>query len=94
MNVIARLPKRTTRPLDLSRTFIRRVDLRGAVLVGANLSFADCSNANFSGADFRDAILNGTILKGANLTDVRNLTIGQIDCAIIDENTLLPDGMR
>jgi uncharacterized protein YjbI with pentapeptide repeats len=63
-------------------------------LVGANLSKADCTNANFRGADFKDAILEGTILKGADLSGALNLTREQIQGAIIDENTVLPDKLR
>jgi uncharacterized protein YjbI with pentapeptide repeats len=80
--------------LDLSGTFIRRADLSGALLIGADFSGADCTNANFRGADFRGAILNGTILKGADLTDARNLTLQQIQSAVIDDKTRLPSGLR
>ena len=76
--------------VDLSRTFIRRVDLSNARLVRADLSFADCTNANFRGADFQDAKLVGTILRGADLTDVKHLTSEQLSLAIIDDTTILP----
>jgi uncharacterized protein YjbI with pentapeptide repeats len=79
--------------IDLSRTFIRRVDLSNARLIGTDFSFADCSNANFRGADFRDAILEGTILKGADLTGAKNLTRKQIARAVIDERTILPEDL-
>ncbi len=92
---IAEKARSRPRPhLDLSRTFIRRTDLSGASLVGANLSYADCTNAIFRGADFKDANLEGTILKGADLSGALNLTRAQIQRAIIDERTLLPDGLR
>jgi uncharacterized protein YjbI with pentapeptide repeats len=79
--------------IDLSGAFIRRADLSGASLNQANFSGADCTNANFSGADFEGAILEGTILKGADLRGARNLTRQQIQSAIIDHKTLLPDGL-
>ena len=79
--------------IDLSRTFIRRADLSGASLNWADFSGADCTNANFRGADFEGAILEGTILKGADLTDARNLTKQQVQSAIIDDKTVLPDGL-
>lgn len=63
-------------------------------MVGANLSKADCTNAIFRGADFKDAILDGTILKGADLSGALNLTREQIERAIIDENTVLPERLR
>ena len=78
------------RPIDLSHTYIRRVDLSFADLEGANLTDADCSNAIFRGANFKDAVLEGTILKGADLSGARNLTRPQIERAIIDEATVLP----
>ncbi len=94
MNVFAK-PRISPPPsIDLRGAFIRRTDLSGANLVGANLSFADCANANFRGADFRDARLEGTILRGADLTGVKHLTREQIAKAVIDERTLLPDGLR
>jgi uncharacterized protein YjbI with pentapeptide repeats len=88
--------EKTKQPLqiNLSRTFIRRVDLSKARLVGADLSFADCTNANFRGADFADAKLVGTILRGADLTDVKNLTSEQLSLAIIDATTILPNYLK
>ena len=82
------------RPLDLSRTFIRRTDLSYTDLERANLTGADCTNAVFRGADFKDAILDGTILRGADLTDARNLTREQLARAVIDETTILPAYLR
>ena len=76
--------------VDLHGAFIRRTDWSGASLRCANLTGADCSDANFQGVDFMDARLTGTILRGADLSDARNLTIGQLATAIIDERTRLP----
>ena len=45
-------------------------------------------------ADLKNAILQGTELQGANLSGVTNLTQKQVDAAIIDEATVLPDGIR
>jgi uncharacterized protein YjbI with pentapeptide repeats len=74
--------------------FLRRTDLSFANLERANLTRADFSNATFRGANFKDAILNGTILKGADLTDVKNLTLGQLRQAIVDEKTQFPQGIK
>jgi uncharacterized protein YjbI with pentapeptide repeats len=79
------------RPLSLAGAFIRRTDLSSANLRRANLSQADLTRAVARGADFRDAILKGTILRGTDLTDARNLTLGQLADAVIDDATLLPD---
>lgn len=77
-----------------------RFDLHGAVIRGArmneflleeaNLAGTDAANASFRGADFKNADLRGTILKGADLTDAKNLTVEQLEQAVIDETTKLP----
>lgn len=89
-------PVQAHRPfvLDLSGTFIRRTDLSGTNLENANFAKADCTNVNFRGANFRNANLDGTILRGADLRGARNLTRQQLARAILDEATLLPDGLR
>jgi uncharacterized protein YjbI with pentapeptide repeats len=79
--------------VDLHGAFLRRTDLSSARLKRANLRGADFSNAIFRGADFESAALDGTILKGADLTGARNLTEAQLSSAILDETTILPDGI-
>ena|SRR5215216_2116795 len=79
--------------LDVHGAFLRRTDLSFANLERANLSGADFTNATFRGADFKDAILDGTILKGADLTEARNLTHSQLNRAILDETTKLPENL-
>jgi uncharacterized protein YjbI with pentapeptide repeats len=78
--------------LDLRGAYLPRTSLRGAKLERANLSMADFTNADFRQADFKDAILEGTILKGADLTGAKNLTKDQLQKAILDSRTRLPDG--
>jgi|SRR5215208_96451 len=63
--------------------------LRNARLCGADLRDVDLRNANLRGADLR-----GTKLKGADLSGVRNLTQEQIEQAIGDQGTKLPDYLR
>jgi uncharacterized protein YjbI with pentapeptide repeats len=77
--------------LDVRGAYLRRTDLSRANLERANLSGADFSNAIFREADFKDAILEGTILKGADLTGAKNLTMDQLQKAILDPKTKLPD---
>ena len=79
--------------LDINGAFIRRTDLSFANLERANLSRADATNAVFRGANFKDAILTGTILKGADLREAKNLTVQQLAEAVIDDKTLLPEGL-
>jgi len=57
----------------------------------ANLSRADFRFVDFTGANLTDTNFKGTKLQGAILTDVQGLTWDQLDQAIIDETTILPD---
>lgn len=91
MSTAAGLSRRSSFRVDLAGAFIRRTDLSQANLEGANLQKADCTNVNFRGANFRGARLDGAILRGADLSGARNLTRQQIESAIIDERTILPD---
>jgi uncharacterized protein YjbI with pentapeptide repeats len=49
------------------------------------------TGASFEGADLSDAELAGCQLSGANLTGVRSLTGRQLESAIFDETTILPE---
>jgi hypothetical protein len=74
-------------------------DLRGTVLSGAILSAAFLSGAFLGGADLRGAYLSGTDLvgadlRGANLSGAIALTQAQIDEAIGDYSTKLPEGLH
>ena len=84
-------PTREPLTLDLSGAFARRTDFSGANLQDANLSEADLTNAILRNANLRGANLKGTILRGADLRNVRNLTKDQLEEAVIDGHTLLPD---
>jgi hypothetical protein len=79
--------------LDLRGAFLRRTDLTEANLRGADLAGADFTNAIFRGADFENAVLDGTILKGADLTGAKHLTLTQLRKAMVDETTMLPEGV-
>ncbi|MEU7795567.1 pentapeptide repeat-containing protein [Micromonospora tulbaghiae] len=70
-------------------------DMRGASLAGARLFDAGLSDVNLAGADMtradlRRAWLSNTNLSGANLTDAL-LTRTQLQCADVDETTILPE---
>jgi uncharacterized protein YjbI with pentapeptide repeats len=60
-----------------------RANLEGARIIGTNLSGASVFNANFAGA----------LLIGADLAGAEDLTGEQLQGAIIDGNTLLPEGV-
>ncbi|MFL5051942.1 MAG: pentapeptide repeat-containing protein [Xanthobacteraceae bacterium] len=79
--------------LDVHGAYLRRTDLSFSNLERANLSGADFSNATLRGANFKDAILDGTILRGADLSEAKNLTPSQLNRAILDETTRLPENL-
>jgi uncharacterized protein YjbI with pentapeptide repeats len=61
-------------------------------MLEANLQYADLENTNLEGAQFsEDVLLNQTNLKGANLKGATGLSSSQIDLAITDKQTKLPD---
>ncbi|MDN3450587.1 pentapeptide repeat-containing protein [Planococcus sp. APC 3906] len=61
-------------------------DFTGAYLIAANCRLANFSKANFLGADLRDADISG-----ADLTDSLFLTQQQVNAAIGDSRTKLPE---
>ena len=75
-------------------------DLRGARLVDAalvstslrdaDLTAADLTNARFGLSDLAGAILDGAILDGADLSEARGLEQRQLETAVGDETTVLP----
>ena len=77
--------------LNIEGAYVPGTSLRGAILHRANLSSANAEGADFRDADFSEANLRGTILVGADLTGARNLTVEQLQSAITDETTRLPD---
>ncbi len=86
---------------NLSGAHLSGMNLSGANLRGTNLNRADLSEATLSRADLSGATLNRAFLSGATLSgadlsraDLRgakNLTREQIESAIINEHTQLPD---
>ncbi len=71
---------------DLRNVELKGANLRGALLIAANLQGSDLSGADVIGADMRD-----TIIKGANLSQSLFLTQAQINAALGDDSTKLPD---
>jgi uncharacterized protein YjbI with pentapeptide repeats len=69
---------------DLSYTTLSGADLRGAYLGYANLSRANLSGAKLSGAK----------LRWADLKSAEGLTQEQVDSAIGDSNTQLPENLH
>ena len=71
-----------------------RANLTGANLTGAYLIVASLEGAILTGADLKGAILTGANLKGTDLTGVIGLTKGQLESAITDKETILPDYLK
>ena len=61
-------------------------------MLETNLQYADLENAILKDAQFsEDVLLNQTNLKGANLEGATGLSSSQINLAITDKQTKLPD---
>ncbi len=63
-------------------------------LIRADLFRADLNGADLIDADLRGAGLKEAGLKEADLKEARNLTQEQIDSAITNEDTKLPDDLK
>src|SRR3970040_771361 len=79
---------------DLGWANLREADLSGADLSRADLSEADLWKANIERAKFEGAKLEKAVFVQTNLTYVADLTQEQIDLAIIDKTSQLPDYLR
>jgi uncharacterized protein YjbI with pentapeptide repeats len=79
---------------DLQWAILKRANLRGVDLSGANLREANLEEAQMEGAILSEANLEGSNLRGANLMQATGLTRKQIESALIDEKTRLPDYLR
>jgi len=84
---------------DLARTDLTATDLTRADLAGANLSKsclhdAKLSEASLRGANLLGANLSGVDLSGVDLSKIGGLTHEQIESAITDEDTILPDYLK
>jgi uncharacterized protein YjbI with pentapeptide repeats len=95
----ANLEQADLRETSLTFADFRNATLRETGLYGANLTQADLRDAVLQGADLRDALFGGTLLqgadlKGADLRDTTHLTQEQLEEAIGDETTRLPDHLE
>ena len=79
------------REASLSQADLQGASLRNANLISTKLNFSNLSKADFSNANFFKADLINVILNGANLVSGVNITCDQIESAVIDKNTRLPD---
>lgn len=87
----AQLGRTDLREADLRRANLRGADLGGADLLGADLREAKISDAVLDGADLRRADLRRADLRGADLRGALCLTKEQLDTALTDGTTKLPN---
>lgn len=76
---------------DLKHARLYQADLTLANLKGADLRDADLRKANLVGARLIGVDLHGADIRGADLRTAEDLTTEQLEEAIGDETTLLPD---
>jgi len=88
----ADLSKALLNDADLSDAILDGAKLQGAELKGTVLEGASLVGANLQGADLEDADLWNADISGANLEDAKNLTQEELDDAIGDGETQLPEG--
>jgi hypothetical protein len=82
----------------LQGAYLQGANLQGAYLKGANLQGADLIGAYLQGADLKGANLQGANLQGANLQRANlqgamYLTQEQLEQALGDESTKLPEDL-
>jgi uncharacterized protein YjbI with pentapeptide repeats len=75
-------------------TSLQNANLQNASFLNVRLRGADLSGANLTGSTFYGASLTDTNLKGADLTGVKFLTQSELNEAIGDNTTILPDTLN
>jgi uncharacterized protein YjbI with pentapeptide repeats len=78
---------------NLSAAQMAETNFADATLDGANLGFANAVGADFEGASLSGAMLESAVLSGANLGEAEHLSAAQLETAIVDPSTTLPDGV-
>ena len=78
---------------NLANATLQGTDLTDASLVNATLQGALALGADFSGANLLDADLSGAVLADANLASAQQVTTAQIESALTNGATTLPDGV-
>ena len=89
--IYANLRKAKIYGADLSQANLQNADLTQTFLIKAKLNLVNFRGAKFYYANLYKADLSNAILKGVNLSTVINITCEQIESAVIDKNTQLPD---
>jgi len=88
----ARLEKAKLQGANLQSANLCGANLKRAGLLDSNLQYANMENADLRKAQFNEEVLfNGANLKGADLSSATGLNSSQIDLAVTDNQTKLPD---
>ena len=92
--IYANLRKAKIYGADLSQANLQNADLTKAFFIKAKLNSADLRGAKFHNTNLFRTDLRNAILKGVDLSTVINITCEQIESAVIDKDTRLPDYIR
>lgn len=76
------------------QTCLREANFTDAILCHANFKLADLTGAFFHGANLYKTDFENAKLQGANLDSALNLNASQINQAIINKETILPDNIE
>ena len=88
----ANLEKAKMQEANLQSANLTEAKLKKASLLDANLQYVNLENADLRKAQFNEEVLFiSANLKGANLSTATGLNEGQIQMAVTDEDTKLPE---
>jgi uncharacterized protein YjbI with pentapeptide repeats len=90
----ARLEDRNFSGINFLKANLSGANLARARFKGANLRYTDFSGCDLTNADFEDADVMLADLTGADLSGSSGLSRDQIEDALTDETTVLPDGLQ
>ncbi len=90
----AKLSGRNFSGMDLKKVNLSGADLRSTSFSEADLGWADLSGADLRGGDLQGARLLFTDLSGADLSHAVGLTREQIEEAVTDAATQLPEDLK
>jgi uncharacterized protein YjbI with pentapeptide repeats len=76
---------------DLGKANLSRAELREANLIATKLNWVNLQGASFFNTKVYKADFKGAILNGADFEHAVGLTCKQIESAVIDGNTVMPD---
>ncbi len=88
----ANVQKAKLQEVNLQNASLESANLQNVNFFESNLQQANLQNANIQRAQFNDdVLLTQANLKGSDLSGATGLTVGQIESAITDKTTKLPD---